>query len=276
MGTVTVGNTSLDTSHGATWGFAGQNIMDGGTNTMPEDGYIDSMTVYMGATSGVVSTYHVMWNTSLNVIAQIGPGNFGALGWKTNNLAAGSYHFMAGGTVIHQGVATAGSTDFKFRSTGNNFAKTTSATPISMSGATQNQFTTGYMECYFTYFPVATLTSFSPTVGGTGTTVTLTGKSYSAGVTGVSFNGTAASSYSYINDTTVTAVVPSGATSGTITITTNAGNATSASSFTVAGARVMRSGVWTPTQGVFVMRSGTWTQVNGVFVMRSGTWTSTG
>ncbi|MGZ6281707.1 MAG: IPT/TIG domain-containing protein [Ktedonobacterales bacterium] len=280
MGTQILGSQTPNTTNGASWGFSGENVMGGGTFTMPQDGYIDSIAVWCASLSGPTTAMtHVLWDAgTLNVIASTGTNSFNTtFAYKQQSFTAGSYVFLASGRQFHTGIS-AGANGIKFQlfPSGNNFAKTGTSGPVGMSGATQNQFSVGDTNSWVSYFPVATLTSISPTVGGAGTTVTLTGRSYSAGVTGVSFNGTPASSFNYINDTTVTAVVPSGATSGTITITTHAGNATSASSFTVAGAYVMRSGVWTPTQGVFVMRSGVWTQVTGVFVMRSGTWTPTG
>ncbi|MCY1078835.1 IPT/TIG domain-containing protein [Archangium lansingense] len=77
-----------------------------------------------------------------------------------------------------------------------------------------------------------TLTSFSPTSGEAGwSTITLNG----TGLTGtrvVRFNGVAAEFTRY-SDTRVTAKVPDGAFSGPITIVTDAGSASSSTSFTV-------------------------------------------
>ncbi|MDP4238811.1 MAG: FG-GAP-like repeat-containing protein, partial [Bacteroidota bacterium] len=85
------------------------------------------------------------------------------------------------------------------------------------------------------YTTPPTITSFTPTSGGNGTTVTITGTNLT-GATAVSFGGTAASSFTVVNATTVTAVVGSG-TSGTISITTPGGTATGASDqFTYAAA----------------------------------------
>ena len=64
-----------------------------------------------------------------------------------------------------------------------------------------------------------TITAINPTSGEVGTTVTITGTNFSAQSTdnAVSFNGTAAT-VSTSNTTTITAVVPDGATTGTITV----------------------------------------------------------
>ena len=78
-----------------------------------------------------------------------------------------------------------------------------------------------------------TISSFSPTNGGIGTSVTINGNHFT-GVNGVKFNGISAG-FSFVNDNKVIAAVPSGATTGKITLTTPAGTATSSSIFTVIG-----------------------------------------
>jgi len=92
-----------------------------------------------------------------------------------------------------------------------------------------------------------TITSFTPTSGGVGTTVTITGTNFTS-VTSVKFNGTEAASFSAANATTITATVPTGATTGTVSVTTPKGTATSAASFTiVVSAPTVTS--FTPTSG---------------------------
>ena len=71
---------------------------------------------------------------------------------------------------------------------------------------------------------VPTISSFSPTSAGTGTSVVITG-TYLTGATAVSFGGTAASSYTVNSATQITAVVGSG-TSGSVSVTTPGGTAT--------------------------------------------------
>jgi hypothetical protein len=78
-----------------------------------------------------------------------------------------------------------------------------------------------------------TLTSFSPASSPIGSSVTLTGTNL-AGTTQVTFNGWPAASFTVNSATSVTAVVPAGATSGRISVTTLPGmSATSATSFTI-------------------------------------------
>jgi len=90
--------------------------------------------------------------------------------------------------------------------------------------------------------PVSTgpaITSFTPTTGPVGTSVTINGTGFS-GATAVRFNGTNAT-YTLNSATQITATVPSGATTGKIGVTTAGGSALSTTNFTVT--------VVTPTAG---------------------------
>ncbi|HKS69502.1 MAG TPA: RHS repeat-associated core domain-containing protein, partial [Ktedonobacterales bacterium] len=80
--------------------------------------------------------------------------------------------------------------------------------------------------------PAPMLTSLTPTSGAVGSTVTLSGSGFT-GASSVAFHGTLASSFTVVSATQLTAVVPQGATSGLITVTTPGGSATSSGSFTV-------------------------------------------
>ena len=94
-----------------------------------------------------------------------------------------------------------------------------------------------------------TITSFSPTSGQAGTSVVLTGTNF-INATGVKFNGVAAS-YGVTDANHITATVPNGATTGTISATTPGGTGTSASSFTVNAA----SGLDLTIDGLYVTQS---------------------
>lgn len=77
------------------------------------------------------------------------------------------------------------------------------------------------VSVYINQAGVPTLLSLSPTSGGAGQSITLTGTNL-AGATGVSFNGTPAS-FTANSTTSLTATVPVGATTGTVTVTTPQG-----------------------------------------------------
>jgi hypothetical protein len=83
----------------------------------------------------------------------------------------------------------------------------------------------------FTVFGVPTVTSFTPTSGAVGTSVTITGTGFNA-VTQVRFNGVNAS-YTVNSTTSITATVPGGATTGTVSVTNGSGTGTSGTNFTV-------------------------------------------
>ena len=79
---------------------------------------------------------------------------------------------------------------------------------------------------------VPSITSFSPTNGPVGTAVTIAGNSFTK-ATSVTFGGVAATSFQVISDTEVKALVPTGAVTGPIAVTTPGGTGTSATKFTV-------------------------------------------
>ena len=99
--------------------------------------------------------------------------------------------------------------------------------------ATNGENVTGYgSDKTFTTSAVTapTLSSFSPTSGGTGTSVTITGTNFTD-ATAVKFGVTAASSFTVNSATQISAIVGSGST-GKVTATTSGGTATSTGDFT--------------------------------------------
>jgi len=91
--------------------------------------------------------------------------------------------------------------------------------------------------------PKPTISSFSPTSGPVGTSVTINGTNFTGSgftTTSVKFNNVSAS-FAVNSSTKITATVPSGATTGRITVTTPGGTATRAANFTVTGLTHSRS-----------------------------------
>jgi len=93
------------------------------------------------------------------------------------------------------------------------------------------------------HLPIPNITSFTPTIVGTGATVTINGTGF-IGATAVSFGGVSASSFTVVSATQITAVVTSGATSGNVNVTTGGGTANKAG-FTFVAAPTITS--FTPT-----------------------------
>src|SRR5208337_5028734 len=80
----------------------------------------------------------------------------------------------------------------------------------------------------FTYDPVPTVTGVTPAAGPVagGTTVTVTGTGFT-GATSVKFGTTAATSYTVVSATSITAVSPAGS-AGTVDVTVTTPGGTSA------------------------------------------------
>lgn len=87
---------------------------------------------------------------------------------------------------------------------------------------------------------------FAPLNGAVGTSVTITGANFT-GAAAVKFNGTPATSFSVDSNTQITAIVPVGATTGPISVTTPAGGAGSLADFGVGSAPAIKS--FSPASG---------------------------
>lgn len=83
-----------------------------------------------------------------------------------------------------------------------------------------------------TFAVVPLVKTFTPTSGPMGTSVTVKGYSFT-GATAVTFGGVAATSLSVINDNQVDALVPIGAVTGPVGVTTAGGTGLSSTNFTV-------------------------------------------
>ncbi len=96
-----------------------------------------------------------------------------------------------------------------------------------------------------------TITSFNPTSGVIGTSVQINGTGFqdTSVVSAVTFNGTAATSFTVNSDVLITATVPLGATDGPIAVTDTEGTATSATNFDVTPSPVPTITSFNPTSG---------------------------
>jgi uncharacterized protein (TIGR03437 family) len=103
-----------------------------------------------------------------------------------------------------------------------------------------------------------TVTSFTPPAAPAGATVTIAGTGLTQAAN-VSFGGILTANLTTVSDTAITAVVPTGATSGPIAVTTLAGTAVSTTNFTVTAAVSPTINSFTPSNG----RSGTDVTITG-------------
>lgn len=116
--------------------------------------------------------------------------------------------------------------------------------------------------------PAPTISSFSPTSGGVGTSVTISGSNFT-GASSVSFNNQGAS-FTVNSSSQITATVPNCSSTGQIRVSTAGGTATSSGSFTVTGC-----GGTTPQQlllnpGFELGNNGNWATTSGVIDSSTG------
>jgi len=147
-----------------------------------------------------------------------------------------------GKLITITGTVFTGATYVKFNGTASKAVTVKSATSITATvpaGATTGKITIttpAGVATSATNFTVTasapTVTSFTPTSSPVGKLITITGTSFT-GATAVKFNGTASPTISVKSATSITAVVPNGATTGKISVTTPAGTGLSAGNFTV-------------------------------------------
>lgn len=151
---------------------------------------------------------------------------------------------QVGTLVTIDGTAFTGATSVKFGTRATTSITVVSATRITAlvpAGATTGAVSvvgtggTGASVGTFTVVPAA-VSSFSPATGPVGTVVTITGTGL-LGATGVKFNGILATSFTVVSGTSIRATVPTGATTGRITVVAPGGTPLSAASFSVTGAR---------------------------------------
>ncbi|MBI5836475.1 MAG: IPT/TIG domain-containing protein [Candidatus Eisenbacteria bacterium] len=148
-------------------------------------------------------------------------------------------------SVTVTGANFTGATALSFNGTSASFSVNTSTqiTATVPGGATTgpisvtNPAGTGSSASSFFVGNGPTVSSFSPTSGTVGTSVTLAGTNFT-GASSVAFNGTAAS-FTVNSDVSISTTVPGGATTGPISVTNPAGTGASASSFFVGTAPVV-------------------------------------
>ncbi len=192
-------------------------------------------TIPMGATSGPVSVSTVAGTattaTSLSVFAGTAPV---ITGFSPTSGPVGQ-------TVVLTGSGLNGTTSIQLNGTAA-VGTVNSATQITCTvpgGATTGRFTVltprGFTRAT-TDFRVTpsgpVITSLTPTAGSPGALVVITGQRLS-GATAVRFGGNVAATFTVQSGTQITATVPVGAVTGSISVTTPSGSASSASAFTI-------------------------------------------
>ena len=193
-------------------------------------------TVPTGATTGKISvntpggtaqSAGVFTVTTLPVISGFNPTS-GAIG---SSVVITGANFVSVTSVAFNGVTSASPTvNSPTRITATVPGGATTG-PISVTTASG----TGQSAANFTVIPAPTITGLSPSSGSAGTTVTITGTSFSDAIA-VTFNGLNAGSFNVGSVTQIVAAAPAGVTTGPIRVTTPGGTAVSGSSFTALAA----------------------------------------
>ncbi|WP_197076820.1 reprolysin-like metallopeptidase [Hymenobacter terrenus] len=146
-----------------------------------------------------------------------------------------------GGTVVITGTDFSFATRVTFNGTSAPIYTVNSATQITVTvpaGATTGPIGvtgptgSGVSAASFTVIPAPVITSFSPVFGKVGAVVVLTGNFFT-GATQVAFNGTNAPIFTVDSNTQLTVTVPTGATTGPVTVTGPGGPGSSTTDFTV-------------------------------------------
>lgn len=238
---------------------------------MPANGYVSKLYAHFGVSGGTNGAKLLLVNGLYNLDAISGTFYAGTVGWQSIAITPfykGSGNSITVGWFIPSGLTNA----FYVYSTGlwegGSVSSPTGISGFSAPGSPYYQGGTGW---YVEWLDPLTVSSVSPNPAAPGQTVTIGGSGFQGGsITGIDFNGTAASGWTVVNDTTLTVQVPVGATTGNITVSSDHGNGSVA--FTVSSAHVFRSGAATNGQGVYVVRTGTPSMAQGVLRWKNGAW----
>ena len=188
-------------------------------------------TVPAGATTGPVS---------VTTAAGTGTSSANFVVTQGNGLAISSFTPTSGGVGTAVGINGTGFSNVsavRFNGVSATFsvASTTRINTTVPSGATTGKISVttsaGTVTSSGTFTIGPNITGLAPSSGSVGTNVVISGTSFT-GVTAVRFNGVSAT-FSFVSVNRVDTVVPNGATTGRVTLTTPSGTATSPADFTV-------------------------------------------
>jgi len=223
--------------------FSPTSVAEGETVTIIGSNFTDATEVSFGGTAA--TSFSVVTDSEISAV--VGSGATGNILIETpgGSISLAGFTFIPapsitsfnptsvaeGETVTIIGSNFTDATEVSFGGTTATFFTVISDTEISAAvgnGATGNILvsTPGgtISQAGFTFIPAPSITSFSPTSVGEGTTVNIVGSNFTNATT-VRFGGTAAASFNVVSDTEITAVVGDGAT-GNIQVETPGGSIT--------------------------------------------------
>lgn len=201
--------------------------------------------------------------------------------WVLNGTIAGTasaavrgLNGQASGTGVSLVAASRGGLYFLTDNAGYNAAPTLARLPTAVAMADANTAFRGV--AFAPVAPAPAIAGLAPASGPVGTTVTVTGSSFT-GATALTLNGAAVPSFTVVDAATITFVVPAGAASGLVGVATPSGQGTSATAFTVvvpapAPAPAPTIASFTPTMGTAgTTVTITGTNLTGATAVRIGT-----
>ncbi|MGH2807429.1 MAG: beta strand repeat-containing protein [Actinomycetota bacterium] len=215
------------------------------TFTVNNSGRITA-TVPAGATTGRITVVTANGTATSATDFTVTPGAPTISSLTPSNGAVGS-------NVIITGTGFNGTITVRFDGVAAPFTvnSPTQITATVPTGATTGRVTvttsngTATSPADFTVTRTPTVSSFTPSSGPAGTSVTINGSNFTS-ITSVTFNGVA-STFTVNSSSRITATVPTGATTGRIGVTNSAGTGTSSTHFTVQTPPTISS--FTPTFG---------------------------
>jgi hypothetical protein len=190
-------------------------------------GTVDATVTTPGGTSATSSADHYTYDAKPTV-SSVSPDAGSTVGG--NSVTINGTNFVAGSTVKF-GTTASGSVTFVSATQLKAVAPAHAAGTVDVTVTTPGGTSTPVLGDHYAYGS-PTVSSFTPSSGITGSTVTITGASFVPGAT-VKFGTIASHAVTFISGTQIKAVVPNGAVTGKISVTSPAGTGTSASNFTV-------------------------------------------
>jgi hypothetical protein len=190
-------------------------------------GTVDVTVSTPGGTSAIVAGDHYTYEARPTV-SGLSPKAGPTTGGNTVTITGTSFAVGAG---VKFGVTASASVTFVSATQLKAVAPAHAAGTVDVTVSTPGGTSAIVAGDHYAYGP-PTVTSFTPTSGITGSTVTINGTGFVPGAT-VKFGTKASATVTFVSGTQIKATVPNGAVTGKISVSTSAGTGTSASNFTV-------------------------------------------
>lgn len=281
MGNAQLGSSTSPGTTFAAWNAGAGEWWPSGayTGTSTEEMYIDGAFAWCaGRTAARNFTFAIYGGAGPQIGGNSGIHNYGTTAaWNSGDWSGASLvHITGSGQNLLVGFYADGAAAIYSANDSNNYREVSSAGVVgnwSGTGTIDPFGHIGIMHTYITYWKKLAISSVDAGPFAPGQTFHVFGNSFQSGNVSVSLNGTNCPTFSVDSDGQLTVTIPSGATTGTVTVSSYAGSATSSGTVTVSSARVFRTSVWTSATGVFVDRTAVQTIATEVAVFRTSVWT---